>query len=102
MYKPAVAASAIFGMLAVILGAFGAHARKERLSPELLDAFEAGVKYQMFHSIALLGVCLAFAHLPASWVARAAWMLIIGVNLFIGSIHALVGMRRSASVVLRC
>src|SRR5690554_5171636 len=101
MYKPAVAASAIFGMLAVILGAFGAHALKEKLSPELLNTFETGVKYQMYHAIALLGVGLTFAHLPAAWVARATWMFIIGVILFSGSIYALVAMKHSGSVGLR-
>lgn len=101
MYKPAVAASAIFGMLAVILGAFGAHALKEKLSPELLNTFETGVKYQMYHAIALLGVGLAFAHLPAAWVARATWMFIIGVILFSGSIYALVAMKHSGSVGLK-
>jgi uncharacterized membrane protein YgdD (TMEM256/DUF423 family) len=101
MYKQAVAAAAIFGMLAVILGAFGAHALKEKLSPDLLVTFETGVKYQMYHAIALLGVGLAFAHIPGAWVARASLLFIIGIILFSGSIYALVAMKHSGSVGLK-
>lgn len=101
MYKQAVVAAAIFGMLAVVLGAFGAHALKEKLEPELLNTFETGVKYQMYHAIALLGVGLAFAHLPSAWVARASLMFIIGIVLFSGSIYALVAMKHAGSVGLK-
>ncbi len=101
MYKQAVVAAAIFGMLAVILGAFGAHALKDKLTPELLNTFETGVKYQMYHAIALLGVGLAFAHLPSAWVARASLMFIIGIILFSGSIYVLVAMKHAGSVGLK-
>lgn len=101
MHKQAIVAAAIFGMLAVILGAFGAHALKEKLEPELLNTFETGVKYQMYHAIALLGVGLAFAHLPAAWVARASLMFIIGIILFSGSIYAIVAMKHSGSVGIK-
>ena len=101
MHKQAVVAAAIFGMLAVILGAFGAHALKQKLEPELLNTFETGVKYQMYHAIALLGVGLAFAHLPAAWVARASLMFIIGIILFSGSIYAIVAMKHTGSVGMK-
>ena len=45
---------ALYGLLAVIFGAFGAHALKKKLTPELLQSFETGVKYQMYHAIVLL------------------------------------------------
>ncbi len=45
---------AFFGFLAIILGAFGAHALKERFTSEQLASFETGVKYQMYHAILLL------------------------------------------------
>lgn len=101
MYKQAIIAAAIFGMLAVVLGAFGAHALKEKLSPELLVTFETGVKYQMYHAIALLGVGFAFAYIPGAWVARASLMFIIGIILFSGSIYALVAMKHSGAVGLK-
>lgn len=50
----AQAAGALFGLLAVILGAFGAHALKKKLTPQQLQSFETGVKYQMYHAIVLL------------------------------------------------
>ncbi|MCL6274492.1 DUF423 domain-containing protein [Muricauda sp. 2012CJ35-5] len=45
---------AFYGLLAIILGAFGAHALKKKLSPDLLQSFEVGVRYQMYHAIVLL------------------------------------------------
>ncbi|WP_196889091.1 DUF423 domain-containing protein [Aureivirga sp. CE67] len=52
--KKALAFAALIGGLAVILGAFGAHALKEKLTPEALNSFETAVRYQMFHAIVLL------------------------------------------------
>ncbi|MFL0097305.1 DUF423 domain-containing protein, partial [Tenacibaculum maritimum] len=52
MYKN-LTISSILGALAVILGAFGAHALKNKLSVEALNSFEVGVRYQMYHAIAL-------------------------------------------------
>ena len=49
---PAIAA--FLGMLAIILGAFGAHALKEQLDPESLQSFETGVRYMMYHVLAIL------------------------------------------------
>lgn len=100
MYKQAIVAATLFGMLAVILGAFGAHALKKMLDPELLNTFETGVKYQMYHAIVLLGVGLLFAHNPSAWFARATWMFVIGIVLFSGSIYALVAMKHAGSVGL--
>ncbi|HTO15473.1 MAG TPA: DUF423 domain-containing protein [Edaphocola sp.] len=100
MNKKAIVAAAIFGMLAVILGAFGAHALKEKLTPELLNTFETGVKYQMYHAITLLGLgILSIVH-PSKWANRAALMFIIGILLFSGSIYALVALKHSGSVGL--
>ena len=78
---------AIFGGLAVILGAFGAHALKALLSPELLSSFETGVRYQMFHALLLL-------ILPSlgynQHQLKRLWLLIsTGIVLFSGSIYAL-------------
>jgi len=57
MFKNLVFAS-LFGLSAVVLGAFGAHALKEILTPEQLVSFETGVRYQMYHAIVLLFVAL--------------------------------------------
>jgi len=45
---------ALYGLLAVVFGAFGAHALKKKLTPELLHSFETGAKYQMYHALVLL------------------------------------------------
>ncbi|HRP90843.1 MAG TPA: DUF423 domain-containing protein [Edaphocola sp.] len=100
MNKKAIIAAAIFGMLAVILGAFGAHALKEKLTPELLNTFETGVKYQMYHAIALLAVGVLSGIAPSKWLNRSAIMFIIGILLFSGSIYALVALKHSGAVGL--
>ncbi len=78
----------IYGMLSVILGAFGAHAFKNILSPEKLTSFETGVRYQMYHAILLLvvGFALSFTTSVERW---AAICIIVGVLLFSFSIYLL-------------
>ncbi|MBD8389917.1 DUF423 domain-containing protein [Dysgonomonas sp. BGC7] len=78
----------LYGALAVILGAFGAHAFKSILSPEKLVSFETGVKYQIYHAIVLLilGFALSFSTSIEKW---AAICLMVGVLLFSFSIYLL-------------
>lgn len=80
--------AAIYGMLSVILGAFGAHAFKDILTPEKLISFETGVRYQMYHAIVLLviGLTLSFTSPLEKW---AAICIITGVLLFSFSIYFL-------------
>ncbi|MDR1503494.1 MAG: DUF423 domain-containing protein [Prevotella sp.] len=80
--------AAIYGMLSVILGAFGAHAFKDILTPEKLISFETGVRYQMYHAIVLLviGLALSFTSPLEKW---AAICIITGVLLFSFSIYFL-------------
>ncbi|MDU1889235.1 MAG: DUF423 domain-containing protein [Dysgonomonas sp.] len=81
-------AGGVYGMLAVILGAFGAHAFKRMLTPEKLISFETGVQYQMYHAILLLviGFALSFASSLEKW---SAICIITGVILFSFSIYFL-------------
>jgi uncharacterized membrane protein YgdD (TMEM256/DUF423 family) len=75
-------------MLAIILGAFGAHALKEVLTPERLASFETGVKYQMYHGLAFLIVGLLadrFSFAVKSFFTVA----LIGIVFFSGSIYLL-------------
>ena len=81
-----IATAATFGMLSVILGAFGAHALKKILSKEQLHSFEVGVKYQMYHSIVLL--VLSFNSNAIS--SATYWCFTIGIILFSFSIYGLV------------
>lgn len=78
----------IYGMLSIILGAFGAHAFKNLLTPDKLDSFELGVRYQMYHAIVLLIIGL-FLNLETSIEKWTAWSIIIGTFLFSVSIYLL-------------
>src|SRR5262245_57133382 len=75
--------------IAVALGAFGAHALKSRLEPELLATFEVGVRYQMFHALALLAVGWACTRWPGPAVTAGGWLFLAGTLLFSGSLYAL-------------
>jgi uncharacterized membrane protein YgdD (TMEM256/DUF423 family) len=80
---------ALAGFIGVAFGAFGAHALRGRLSPDMLAVFETGVRYQMYHAFAVLIVALATARLDG-WLIRAAgWSFTAGIVLFSGSLYAL-------------
>jgi len=79
----------ISAFIGVAVGAFGAHALREKLSPELLNAFEVGVRYQIYHALAMLAVAWAASHWPSSNVAVAGWLFFVGTVLFSGSLYAL-------------
>ncbi len=81
-----IATGALFGMLSIILGAFGAHALKKTLSTDQLHSFEVGVKYQMYHAIVLL--TLGYGQGPMT--APIYWCFTIGIILFSFSIYGLV------------
>jgi uncharacterized membrane protein YgdD (TMEM256/DUF423 family) len=78
---------AIAAGIAVILGAFGAHGLKSRVDPELLVVFETGVRYQMYHALALLAVGLARAHWPTTTISLAGWFFLAGILIFSGSLY---------------
>jgi uncharacterized membrane protein YgdD (TMEM256/DUF423 family) len=80
----------LFGALGVGLGAFGAHALKERLSADMLSTFETGVRYQMYHALALVAVVVALGRWPDSFLAvTAGWLFVAGIILFSGSLYGL-------------
>jgi uncharacterized membrane protein YgdD (TMEM256/DUF423 family) len=83
------AAGSVLGFLAVMLGAFAAHALKSRLSADMLEIFEVGVRYQMYHSLGLLGVAWASAHWPQSSANTAGWCFLLGIFVFSGSLYVL-------------
>jgi len=79
---------ALFGMTAIVFGAFGAHALKKIMSPEQLASFETGVKYQMYHALVLL--MLSFnMNLDTSLERYIVYCFIIGTLLFSFSIYGL-------------
>jgi uncharacterized membrane protein YgdD (TMEM256/DUF423 family) len=81
---------AVAGFLGVTFGAFGAHALRSRLSPELLAVFETGVRYQMYHAFAVLIVAAAIGHFgKARLLVIAGWLFSGGIVLFSGSLYVL-------------
>lgn len=79
---------ALYGMFAVILGAFGAHAFKKILPVEKLVSFETGVKYQMYHALLLVAIGL-FLQFQTTLEKSAAWCIIAGTFIFSVSIYLL-------------
>lgn len=82
-------AGALCAMLAVILGAFAAHALKAKLTPDMLQVFETGVRYQFYHSFALLLTGITYSSYPVKNLKYAATFFIIGIALFSGSLYAM-------------
>jgi len=79
----------ILGMIAVLGGAFGAHALKEVLSPEHLASFNTGIRYQMIHAVILIGLFLLGIKFEMKQFRIAAQLIFWGVILFSGSIYLL-------------
>jgi uncharacterized membrane protein YgdD (TMEM256/DUF423 family) len=80
---------AVCGALGVAAGAFGAHALKGRLTPEMLAVFETGVRYQLVHALGLLAVGWAAGRWTSGAVRAAGWLFVVGVFLFSGSLYVL-------------
>ena len=90
MERTSLILAAIFGGLGVALGAFGAHALRDRLAAEMLAIFETGVRHQMYHALALFGVAFAAARWPTSALPVAAgWLFAAGILVFSGSLYVL-------------
>jgi uncharacterized membrane protein YgdD (TMEM256/DUF423 family) len=80
---------AVNAFLSVAAGAFGAHALKARLSPELLTTFETGARYHMYHALGLIAVGLVAQARPSPLLPASGWAMLAGIVLFSGSLYAL-------------
>lgn len=85
-----LATAAFLGGLAVVLGAFGAHGLKGHIEPEALETFETGVRYQMWHALALLGIALSAIRggFVSILLPVACCCFLAGITLFSGSLYA--------------
>jgi uncharacterized membrane protein YgdD (TMEM256/DUF423 family) len=79
----------VAGMAGVALGAFAAHALKARLSAEMLAVFETGVRYQMYHALALFAVAWGHSRWQGKWFPAAGWLFVAGILIFSGSLYVL-------------
>ena len=75
--------------LGVILGAFGAHGLRERLTPEMLVVFETGVRYHLVHGLGLLAIAWAVSRWPDTYVNIAGYLFVAGILIFSGSLYVL-------------
>ena len=80
---------AVAAFLGVTLGAFGAHGLRGRLTPEMLAVFETGVRYHMYHALALILVGLVMGQMSGWLIQTAVWSFLAGILLFSGSLYAL-------------
>ncbi len=81
--------AACSGLVAVALGAFGAHGLKQRLGVELLGVWQTGVLYQLVHTLALFGVGLWLMQRPVAGLAAAGGLFAAGIILVSGSLYLL-------------
>lgn len=85
-----IALGALAALLAVALGAFGAHGLKSRLGADMMAIYQTGVQYHFWHALGLVLVGLLAIHLPGSGALRAAgWLMAAGILVFSGSLYAL-------------
>jgi uncharacterized membrane protein YgdD (TMEM256/DUF423 family) len=89
-----LAIAAILGGTAVAAGAFASHALRDQLSERMLGVFETGVRYQMYHALALVLVALLLQRAAAAaavtgWLVATGWCFVAGVLIFSGSLYSL-------------
>ena len=101
MHKAFLIVSSLSGALSVALGAFGAHGLKKVLPPEAILTFETGVRYQFYHTFALLAIAIMYEKLPAKSLVWAGYFFITGMILFCGSLYCLAFIQDSHLVGLK-
>ena len=89
MDRTFILAGAVAGLIAVGFGAFGAHGLRGRLSPDMLAVFETGVRYQMYHALALLLTAALATQFEGKAIVAAGWLFVTGIVLFSGSLYLL-------------
>lgn len=88
MNKRIIIFASLFGILAVILGAFGAHGLKKLISADELATWQTAVQYQFYHTLALLFLA-TFSRFKSRAINAAAWFFTFGIILFSGSLYIL-------------
>lgn len=84
-----VVVAAVNGLLAVVAGAFGAHALREHLTERSMATFETAARYQMYHALALLAVASLLADRRSRSARAAGIFILIGIGLFSGSLYGI-------------
>jgi len=91
---------ALSAFIAVAAGAFGAHALRAKLGPDLLAVFETAARYQMYHALALIAIAWSMNRWAAPQLRVAGWLFVAGTIVFSGSLYllALTGVRGLGAV----
>ncbi len=88
--RPVLTVAAVLMFVAVGCGAFGAHALRARLAPDMLAVWQTAVQYHAWHALGLLAIGLVLLHWPErGLLGVAAWLLVAGIVLFSGSLYAM-------------
>ena len=89
MVKLFIVIGSLSALAGVALGAFAAHMLKSKLTPELFNVFEVGVRYHLIHALGIFVVAWVMAHLPDANVSLAGWLFVGGITIFSGSLYVL-------------
>ncbi len=89
MMKILLSVAALSAMLSVILGAFAAHGLKNTLSESMLNTFQTGVQYQMYHSLAIILLVILHRQMPQSLLLWSGGFMLAGIVFFSGSLYML-------------
>ena len=87
--KQFIVTGLILAAITIVLGAFGSHGLKNKLTPEYLEIFDTGVKYQFFHSLGIIIIGLLSFHFPSIPLQIPFYLFLIGIILFSGSLYIL-------------
>lgn len=99
MHKPFLIISALLGALSVAMGAFGAHGIRAAVSPDTFEIYETAVKYQFYHTFALMAVGILFYWFPNKLMSAAGILFIIGIVLFCGSLYLITALKAADKVI---
>lgn len=101
MSKRFIQYAAVLGALSVALGAFGAHALKAFVEADAVATFETGVRYQFYHTFALLAVGILYRRMPGKAMEWAGIFFVSGIVLFSGSLYLLTYLNATETVGLK-
>jgi|SRR6266498_1380812 len=99
MHKTFLPFGALSGVIAVALGAFGAHGLKQIVSPDAVSVFQTGVQYQMYHTLALLVVAIIYDRLPNRLIMWAGYFFSFGILFFSGSLYLITALKVAGKTV---
>ncbi|MXV15928.1 DUF423 domain-containing protein [Hufsiella ginkgonis] len=89
MKQSFVITACVFGLIAVVLGAFGAHGLKDKLAADQLENWKTGVSYQFYHTLAILFLASLSGDMDKGWVNYSFICFVVGILFFSGSLYLL-------------